>query len=68
MCDKVVPGCLSQLSIHSGHDLEVREFEPSLGLCPASMHPAQDSSSLPAPPNSRDCYARTLSVSLKINK
>ena len=33
------PGWLSRLSIGSGHDLAVREFEPHVGLCDDSSEP-----------------------------
>ena len=38
------------LDFGSGHDLRVRGFEPSVGLCADSVEPAWDSLPLPAPP------------------
>ena len=35
------------LDLGSGHDLEVHEIEPRVGLCSNSVEPAWDSRSLP---------------------
>ena len=50
------PGGLSRLSVlalgfRSGHDLEVREFQPHVGLCTDSAEPVWDSLSPSASPN-----------------
>ena len=50
--DPRAPGWLSWLSVHptpgfgSGHDLEVCEFEPHIGLCANSTEPAWEALSL----------------------
>ena len=55
------------LDVDSGHDLEVRGFEPQVGLCADSVEPAQDSLS----PSLSLCLSPSclcfLSLSLKIN-
>ena len=50
------------LDLGSGHDLAVREFEASIGLCTVSAEPAWDSPSLSVPP------PLVLSLSLSQNK
>ena len=51
------------LDLSSGHDLTVREFNPRLRLCTASVEPAWSSLSLSLCPS----VIHALSLSLKIN-
>ena len=55
------------LGFGSGHDLEVHEFQPCVGLCIDSAEPAWDCLFLPVSLPSPAC-ACTLSLSLKITK
>ena len=54
------------LDFGSGHDLTVHEFEPHIYA--DSAKPAWDSLSLPLCPSPAHSFARSLSLSLKINK
>ena len=58
------------LNFGSGHDLMVYKFKPLIGLCTDSVEPALDSlsPSLPAPPLCACSLARSLSLSLSLNK
>ena len=56
------------LDFSSGHDFEVHDIEPSVGLLTYSTEPAWDSLSLPLSLPLPCSYARVFPLSLKINK